>query len=119
MGTGLALKMRQKWPVVYGEYRKLWQQAADVGDTSQLLGMVQPVRVSETLTVLNLFGQLWYGRGQRHTNYEALKSIAGKLAERQMIVHLPYGMGCGLGGGNWDVVQDIFSDIEGYWCKYG
>lgn len=31
------------------------------------------------------------------------------------IVRLPYGLGCGLAGGDWDTVLDIISDAAKAW----
>jgi O-acetyl-ADP-ribose deacetylase (regulator of RNase III) len=104
MGAGLALKIRRKWPVVWKVYRS---------DTP-LLGMVQYVPVGAKLAVVNLCGQDGYGTDKRHTDYDAiadgLTTLAGFLNDfgmNDVPVYIPYGMGCGLGGGDWNVVSAI------------
>ncbi len=114
MGSGLARQIKDRYPVVYEKYAKL---VNDTPDKSSLLGVIQPVRVSDDLFVYNLFGQLRYGRDERHTDYEALRVIAQKLKERQVQIHLPFGLGCGNGGGDWEVVSQIFSDVDVIWIK--
>lgn len=117
MGAGLAYRMRSKYSGLYHSYRSYHAKAAEAGDISQLLGKVQPFKVNENLTILNLFGQLWHGTDRRHTDYKALATIAKKMRGRDITPYLPYKMGCGLGGGDWDIVQDIFSGVDGWWCR--
>ena len=113
MGAGLALKIRELYPSAFLEYKRLCQQKS----LSDLLGCVQPIQVNQSLIVCNLFGQERYGRG-RQTNYDALKAIAQSIKTKALEpIYLPYGMGCGLGGGNWEVVQLTFQDTHGYWCR--
>ena len=73
MGAGLALKVRRKYPGVYQQYLG---QCQSVQDKSRLLGLTQFVTVDEALTVVNIFGQLRYGRGQINTSIDALKEAA-------------------------------------------
>lgn len=62
-----------------------------------------------------------YGRGERQTNYAALAtalfSFFRDCAQKNQsaIVRLPYGLGCGLAGGDWDTVLDIISDAAKAW----
>lgn len=61
-------------------------------------------------------GQDGYGRSERQTNYAALaaalfsffKDCAQK--NRDATIRLPYGLGCGLAGGDWNMVLTIISD---------
>ena len=64
MGAGLAKQIRDKWPVVFDEYKKICG--------TDRLGDSQTVQVAPQLYVANLFGQLNYGRDKRQTNYAAL-----------------------------------------------
>ena len=114
MGRGVARQIRQRYPVVFEEYARYCGQYRS--DRRALLGMVQPVRVDNGKTVFNLFGQLSYGVGL-HTDYDALQAIARKLRQRNIAIDLPWGMGCGLGGGRWEVVREIFELVEGRWFR--
>lgn len=73
----------------------------------------------------NLYGQYRYGTEKQHTDYAAiekgLKSIRKHLNLiapddlSDIKIGLPR-LGCGLGGGSWDVVSKI---IEEQLCNYG
>lgn len=60
------------------------------------------------------------GRNQRQTDYEALLSSLEKLKDyaqgNNKSVALPFGIGCGLAGGDWETVykmiDEVFVDYE-------
>lgn len=117
MGSGIAKQIRQKYPVVYDKYMNLYNDAVDVwggieGPLS-LLGMAQVVTVSDRLQIVNIFGQLKYGKdGQIYTSYGALQDAfksLNKLLDASVQLHFPL-LGCGLGGGDWSVVSAILKD---------
>ena len=91
------------------------------GSDGNKLGTYQEVLVEPKLYIVNLFGQNGYGRGERQTNYAALAtalfSFFRDCAQKNQsaIVRLPYGLGCGLAGGDWDTVLDIISDAAKAW----
>jgi len=103
MGAGLALKVRQKWPQVYQSYR----------DSPPALGRVQLIRVASGLWVCNLCGQASIGRKRQHTSYDAIQRGLQHLAnlvfadsELNVVnVYIPFGMGAGLGGGDWRIIE--------------
>lgn len=111
MGAGLALQIRNKWPVVYRRYLGLCY-----GSDGNKLGMYQEVLVGPKLYIVNLFGQDGYGRSERQTNYAALAAALFSLFKdcaqknRDATIRLPYGLGCGLAGGDWNMVLTIISD---------
>ena len=69
------------------------------------------------LYVANLFGQSSFGRDKRQTNYAAL----GTALFRAMKEHpdatfrVPYGLGCGLAGGNWVTVLNLIEEAANAW----
>ena len=105
MGAGLALKIRNKWPIVYEKYMNAFESGL------WKLGRIQVVRVSENLYVVNLAGQYRYGRDKRYTDYGAVRKCLQKISQIQettkLPVYLPFKMGCNLGGGDWNTVIDI------------
>tara|TARA_Y100000310_G_scaffold13493_1_gene13716 strand:- start:2095 stop:2547 length:453 start_codon:yes stop_codon:yes gene_type:complete len=111
MGSGLALQIKKKWPVVYHRYRAYVQQFGE--DKSNLLGALQFVIVDKEapLAVANVFGQFKYGRDACHTNDlavdKAFAFLSSVVEERDTPVYIPYNMGCGLGGGSWAIYQAI------------
>ena len=109
MGAGLAKQIKSKHPVVY----KAYKEKCDSGFAH--LGDVQFVsRLSMTgYIVANIFGQDGYGREKCHTDYDALRTAFITIAEGAPndIVRIPYKMGCGLGGGDWDTVLAMIEEI--------
>jgi O-acetyl-ADP-ribose deacetylase (regulator of RNase III) len=115
MGGGVALAIRQKYPKVYQEYHNVCQHAL----RKALLGECLVVQVSDTRSVANLFGQFDCDVSSPQTNYDALHRSLSILqnhmaAKGLYSVALPAGIGCGLAGGDWDVVQGVVSDIFSY-----
>jgi len=129
MGGGLAKQIREKWPKVYEEYKWWCEFVTANKDTvtykNGLLGRTQYCQVKPDKWIINLFGQEDYGRekGKVYTDYDAVKecllSIAGTAKRLGFTIAIPHGMGCGLGGGDWQgvvlpMILDIFenSDVE-------
>jgi O-acetyl-ADP-ribose deacetylase (regulator of RNase III) len=108
MGAGLAKHIKNKWPFIYETYRK-----ADLE-----LGKVVYVAINDNsnVVVTNICGQFYYGkRGQCYTDYKALrKGLREVFWYRNRIhptlsIYIPYMMGCGLAGGDWNIVTDIIN----------
>ena len=125
MGAGLAKQIRNNYPKVYSEYIKLLQWAKEeyergLSKNKYPLGSVQFVRIDDKKVVANIFGQLNYGRDKRYTNYEALqKGFYGVLEAvtwdnskmKGYSIAIPYGIGCSLAGGDWNVVYKIIEKV--------
>lgn len=117
MGSGLAKAIRDKYPTVYSEYRRVME----VVEAKHRLGKCQIVEVvPRTLYVANLFGQFNFGRarGVVYTDYSAVSSALKSLMDwhkinchRDFPVYIPRGMSCGLAGGDWKVVEGIIKDV--------
>lgn len=116
--SGVAGQIRKKYPKVYKEYMD-YCKGKDHPHT--LMGDVQAVEVGEKKYVANIFSQLNYGYdGQRYTSYDSLYNgllhIKSAAKKEGLSVALPFGIGCGLGGGSWHVVyamiEDIFQNYE-------
>lgn len=117
MGAGLAKQIRNKYPIVYKRYK----DECDSVHPMILLGRTQFVPIGERKVVANLYGQLNYGRkeGIRYTDYlglyNALKSLRESAEASDITIALPYGIGCGLAGGEWDKVYKMIEAVfEGY-----
>ena len=119
MGAGLALQIRKEYPSSYDMYRAICQKYAP----EELLG-----RMFICGHIINVFGQLNYGRNRDivYTNYSALiaafQEINRQLPSDKSIA-FPYGFGCGLANGKWETVLEIikecFPDREIIICKKG
>jgi len=99
MGAGIAKQIRSLYPQHYIDYL----------NTPQQLGNIVITRISPSLTIIGLFAQDGYGRNKQHTNYKALKECLIKVAQLNIQpIYAPYKIGCGLGGGDWEIVQQLF-----------
>ena len=109
MGAGLALAIKNKYPIVYKEYMEVYNN----GDL--LVGRVLHTEVSDGLYVANLCAQGMYGYGGRFTDYEALEqcieSVRKFAIDNELPIYFPFGIGCGLAGGDWDIVSGIIERI--------
>lgn len=109
MGAGLAKQIRSYFPDVYTAYRGAYKR----GELK--LGHVVTVD-SYPYVVYNLCAQNNYGYVGMHTDYEALQTCLYQVAKDAKArgfkqVGLPYGLGCGLAGGDWRVVEEIIRSI--------
>lgn len=114
MGAGLAKQIRATYPEAYRRY----VEVCNSFEKKSLLGRTQVINVGNKY-VANVFGQYTYGRYGRHTDYEALTKAMDELMKKarkaKRSVGMPYGIGCGLAGGEWSVVYGI---IEQAASKY-
>jgi O-acetyl-ADP-ribose deacetylase (regulator of RNase III) len=105
MGAGLAKQLRAKYPQVYHQYINSFK-------TGKLqLGTVQLVPINQDLYVANLAGQNGYGTQHQQTDYHALTQCLIQLQnlsqKLELIPYLPYKIGCGLAGGDWQIVSSL------------
>ena len=110
MGSGLALSIKKQYPKAYSDYMDRFAtfglQLGDVVMSKQLSG----------LYVANLCGQNEYGRklNKVYTNYESLKVCfqqVSDFAKMKHTIYIPYGIGCGLAGGDWNKVESMLESI--------
>ena len=98
---------------MYHHYKALcdWQGSEAFGKVQFLLPTLK-----KDFYVVNMFAQDSYGRDKRYTDYIALHNCLVKV-EHFMHQHhlktlaLPYGLGCGLAGGDWKIVYEIIRDV--------
>ena len=120
MASGFAKDLRAVYPAVFDSYsNEIKHDKLRIGMNRDKMGLVIPHLVDidgKSLLILNIVAQLDYGRdGSKFTSYDALdagfKSIAEFLeaeVNEKINVHFP-AIGCGLGGGNWLVVEAIIN----------
>ncbi|MCM3034496.1 macro domain-containing protein [Bacillus pumilus] len=117
MGAGLAKQIKSKYPNVYKEYKQLCTEQGD-----DLLSSVQLISTNDGKTIANLFAQVGYGRKRMQTDYDALRSCLQSLKntvthsnekKNQMSIAIPYGISCGLAGGDWTIVEGMIEEILG------
>jgi O-acetyl-ADP-ribose deacetylase (regulator of RNase III) len=129
MGMGIAGQIRQKWPEVYEWYCAFIDekyQSGQINKSSDLLGEIctQHVLVPKggfcrNLFVVNFFSQdEYYPRNKCHTDYDAFRRCCKRLKEtikalkpfNSYTIGFPYKIGCGLAGGDWNIVYNIIED---------
>lgn len=137
MGGGIALHIRHTFPNVYDEYVKYCQTQVNVETNNQkfkrILGSTQ---ICDThivnLQIANMFGQYEIGTHKRQTNYEwlyqSLHSLFSdvKLLTGNIVLAFPKNLGCGLGGGDWHIVeamikafaQDVSENVSVYIVEF-
>lgn len=81
------------------------------------MGKVLLVDNDNGKTIANLFAQNSYGRGIRQTDYNAMKECFKMLRDSVLdgrhagkSIALPHGIGCGLAGGDWGMVESIIDE---------
>lgn len=123
MGSGVAAQVRTYYPEAFNEYvdlvRYVDSHNALCGsgkNNMTLLGRCQIVsfdRDGHKMNIANLFAQDRYGYdGKQYTNYTAFEKCIDNLkigCKNRGIkrIAMPYKIGCGRGGGNWDIIQNI------------
>ena len=96
-GAGLALAIRNMYPAWYEHFIKVPPHMGDID-----LFWVNP-----RLCIASLFAQNRYGRVGVFTDYAAFDCCLGslKLQTFGVKVYFPHGIGCGLAGGDWDLIE--------------
>lgn len=115
MGAGVALQIKKKL-LKEGEYEK-YVDLCHEKKPAELLGTVQLLDTNDGRLVANVFGEdIPTGTGL-DTNYEALRQglhVVRNIAEKERCsVAVPGLMGCGLAGGDWNVVRQMLVDVFG------
>lgn len=115
MGSGIAKHLRDKYPVVWDVYSK---GIINIGPHN--LGNVSYAKINENLIVANLIGQEFFGKDkQLYTCYDAVDVGILNIKNYCLTnfdnpygvpIHIPLLMGCGLGGGDKDIVRCIIEE---------
>lgn len=104
MGAGIAKPLRALYPQHYRDY-----MSSDL-----TLGNIVPTRINTEpfFGIIGMVAQDGYGRDKQYTVYEGFISCLVKikaLYEKNPSIkyYMPYGIGCGLAGGDWEVVSNL------------
>lgn len=116
MNAGVAKDICTRWPSVKSEYLKL---CAYTATPKSRLGFVQYVIVNPDTQqkVANIFGQLDYGRDRtkRYTDYSAVEKAFCAIQKdcQGLSLAFPYGFGCGLANGDWNLIRFLIEQHFG------
>ncbi len=124
-GAGIARSIREMYPAAYGADTRCAEAKLNTLGSVSMACISDESRVAHGTNIeliFNLYGQNLYGNGVRQTNYDALynalDSMAAELSDRDdspLVVGFPYLMGCGLGGGDWNIVSRLIEvAFDGY-----
>ena len=105
-GKGFVVPLAKRYPRARSEYRHAWRKYK--------LGGIQTVTMrGEPVVVANMFAQHGIGTGRRRLRYGALRRCLRRVAvvarEIDATILMPK-IGCGLAGGDWDVVRGIIEE---------
>lgn len=113
MNSGIAKQIREKWPEVYTQYLKKYENADGYSD--ELLGEIQHIPISNLKCVINMFAQENYGYdGYRYTSYDAFWSCVNRIAvtvPKGSSIAFPYRIGCCRGGANWTIIKAMIEEV--------
>lgn len=127
MGAGLALQIRQLYPKLYEEYKNLCSILGInlFGKTSTYIDYNLKSKNYLTTRIINMFAQDGYRKDKVQTNYEAFESCVREVIELadgnnydifySPVIAFPYKIGCGLAGGDWNIVEDIIKKYDKDW----
>jgi hypothetical protein len=121
MGSGVAKRIKDEYPIVYDNYMEKYNA---VDRRELLLGDIQIVPLYDDYyatnyhpCVVNFFSQLNYGYdGARYTSYDAFWNCLNLLkltVPKGATVAFPARIGCGLGGANWTVISQMINEVLG------
>lgn len=104
MGAGIAYQIAKTYPNVEKEYRQF---------NKAVLGEVCFVETNKYVV-----GNVYSQNSNFTTNYQALKEALEKVNEYMKknnlkSVGIPYGYGCGIASGDWNIVSKIFEQVLG------
>lgn len=110
MGAGIAKTIKAKFPSVYSRYHTA---CSKVRNRSELMGKIQLLKEKNKI-IANLFAESLNKNidGNRKTDYDALRCCLQKLNNscKGHKIAIPYKIGCGLGGGDWNIVSNIIKE---------
>lgn len=110
MGAGIAKYLRDKFPSVYAV-----DCTTKRGDKNKL-GTCSRAVISHNLHILNCYTQYNYGREKKlYANYIAIEECFKRIAveyDPSWEIRMPR-IGCGLAGGDWDIVKNILDNTLG------
>jgi hypothetical protein len=121
MGAGIARQIAARWPEVMDADNRT--RKGDMSKLGSYTSCVVDEGMPNEKTIINLYGQYRYGRGRRYTDYTAVELGLQEfiddygnhftLTGEQLMVGIPFRMGCVNGGGDWNVVMDILIELFG------
>jgi O-acetyl-ADP-ribose deacetylase (regulator of RNase III) len=118
MKSGIAREIAERIPEAVEA-----DNETSVGDASKLGGFTFAHALDDfglpVFTVINAYTQLRYGTDSRKVDYDAVRAVFRKVANRFGGGYIPFRIGypkigAGLAGGDWDIISKIIDEeLEG------
>lgn len=120
MNAGVAKVISRKWPQVKEDYHAYFA----IHSNTSLLGQIIMTHVGEGQYILSMIAQDGYGNdGKRYLQYDALEQCLAQAkrisTQLNIPLYAPFKMGCGLAGGNWELVLPMLNESNVTICKVG
>jgi len=118
MGKGLAGILNKTFP---GLQSAVKSYIATVENPESLIGTVYYFQATPTILIANCFSEIGMCSDRKegdppNTSYDAVircfNSIESNPNKNDKEVYIPFKYGCGLAGGNWDIMLKIFKDYD-------
>jgi len=118
MGAGVAKLIKEKYPLAFKDYALCLQAKRTLNKPA--LGTstysVQP----DNVVIVNAVTQEYMGTDRRHTDYDAVRTCFEEFVDEidshqnifedvPRVLNFPL-IGCGLGGGEWEVIEQIIEE---------
>lgn len=125
MGAGVALALREAYPEIYPQYKRLCSEverrsSTEIDYLPSIAGRCQLCTTDNPrLIVANLFGQVSHDSTFRQTNYEMIYRALNQLkcalsgVPDNRIVAFPKNMSSALAGGTWEIILQMIKSIFG------
>lgn len=114
MGGGIAKSIKERYPEAYQADCKAHEESeVALGYFSFCKLNSEPKK-----RIINLYTQQEFGEG-RHVNYESFyasidylyKAINSSPDVSKYVLGLPFGISCGLAGGNWNIIYCMLNEV--------
>lgn len=115
MNSGIAKSIKERYPAAYAADTLAHKNQTNILGSYSTAFVPDPNGPSSVI-IGNLYTQAFYGSSGRYVNYEgffrALDSFVVFCKNGNNKLGLPYGISCGLAGGDWGIISSMISFIE-------
>lgn len=111
MGAGIAVQIKQRFPRAWAEDQKtVWGDVNKLGNFTFVSSFNE---YGHTVVIVNAYTQYNYTAHEVDVDYDALEEAMERICEMwpDKVISMPR-IGCGLAGGDWEVVEEILSRIS-------
>lgn len=114
MGGGLALKIAKTYPEVEKKYKDYCKENLNLYQV--LSGESFSVKINENQEIANCFTQEPNFNTDYGAIYDCFTTLLIICSSSNKTIAAPFGYGCGIAKGDWNIVSKIFEDLSN---KYG